>query len=684
VYLQNIEQARVFEYNFCSYISIDHPKLKMLMRIFFPILYCFFTFLPHNLLAQYKPIDSLYFTLVKYEDERVEIDSSYVNSLNQLANNLYQVQPDTALFYAQKALKISELIHYPKGKAYAIKQQSLTWTGKKEYAKALDSWHKTVIAYAQINNTQEIANGLENIGDLHLEQENKAEALEYYQKSFRNYEVIRDKKGSTTALNKIAEVYFLQEKFEKSEATAQQALDLAKENKFFAEASKSTTILYKIAKQDKDFPKALSYHELAKQYNDSVAIINQKEASKKAALDKKDRYKQIQQIQELLKKNEDLRKVEQERQELLRLALEKQNKKDGSVASELAKKEKELQNLQKTQAILKKDKELQRIEAEREKNARLVLQYHSEAERLLASARQEKDKHKQDSLHSLAKSKQAEVDIYLRKEQKLKAEGKQRELEVLREKEAKEFQQVLNYIALVGLLAVLIFAYFIYKSRQNVQKEKQKSEALLLNILPEATAQELKETGTSTPKYYELVTVLFTDFKGFTHIAEQFTPTQVIEELNYCFLAFDEICEKYNLEKIKTIGDAYMCAGGLPLENTTNPVDVVSAGLEMQAWMANWKQQKEAKGAPIWELRLGIHSGEVVAGVIGKNKFAYDIWGDTVNLASRMESSGEVGKVNISGATYELIKDKFQCTHRGAIKAKNKGDVDMYFVEQAL
>ncbi|TAE12656.1 MAG: hypothetical protein EAZ95_12145 [Bacteroidetes bacterium] len=217
-----------------------------------------------------------------------------------------------------------------------------------------------------------------------------------------------------------------------------------------------------------------------------------------------------------------------------------------------------------------------------------------------------------------------------------------------------------------------------------VEKERSKSDTLLLNILPLETAQELKETGQATPKHYKQITVLFTDFKGFTNIAEKISPEQVIQELNTCFLAFDEICEKYNLEKIKTIGDSYMCAGGLPIENTTNPVDVVLAGLEMQRFMTQWIAGKQAKGEQVWELRLGIHTGEAVAGVVGKNKFAYDIWGDTVNLASRMESSGEVGKVNISGATYALVKDKFKCTFRGKIEAKNKGEVEMYFVEEAL
>jgi class 3 adenylate cyclase len=224
----------------------------------------------------------------------------------------------------------------------------------------------------------------------------------------------------------------------------------------------------------------------------------------------------------------------------------------------------------------------------------------------------------------------------------------------------------------------------ILKQSEEIALEKQKSETLLHNILPEEVAQELKEKGSATPKHYELITVLFTDFKGFTNIAEKISPTEVIENLNTCFLAFDNICDKYGLEKIKTIGDSYMCAGGLPIANTTNPVDVVLAGLEMQDFMAKWIAEKQARGQEVWELRLGIHSGEAVAGVVGKNKFAYDIWGDTVNLASRMESSGEVGKVNISGTTYALIKDKFVCTFRGKIQAKNKGEVAMYFVEKSL
>ena len=224
----------------------------------------------------------------------------------------------------------------------------------------------------------------------------------------------------------------------------------------------------------------------------------------------------------------------------------------------------------------------------------------------------------------------------------------------------------------------------IATQRDYIIEEQKKSEKLLLNILPQKVASELKEKGLATPQKYEMVTVLFTDFKGFTKLAEKHTPEEIVEELNVTFTAFDEIMERYGMERIKTIGDAYMAAGGIPTPNISNPIDVVRAGLEMQRFMNRRKEEKLSKGEVPWELRLGIHTGEIIAGVVGKKKFAYDIWGDTVNLASRMESSGEVGKVNISEATYQKVKHVFKCIHRGEIEAKNKGLINMYFVEERV
>ncbi|MEM7180535.1 MAG: adenylate/guanylate cyclase domain-containing protein [Spirochaetota bacterium] len=222
----------------------------------------------------------------------------------------------------------------------------------------------------------------------------------------------------------------------------------------------------------------------------------------------------------------------------------------------------------------------------------------------------------------------------------------------------------------------------VLQRTEELKKEKNKSDSLLLNILPEEIVSELKEKGSTKPVLYDSVSVIFTDFKGFTNIAEKLSPRELVKELDACFGQFDKIIERSNLEKLKTIGDSYMCAGGIPKANKTHAVDCVLAALEIQNFMNTMKQLKQQQGLEYWEIRLGIHSGPLVAGVIGEKKFAYDVWGDTVNTASRMESSGTPGKINISGFTYGIVKELFACEYRGKVNAKNKGEVDMYYVKQ--
>jgi len=243
------------------------------------------------------------------------------------------------------------------------------------------------------------------------------------------------------------------------------------------------------------------------------------------------------------------------------------------------------------------------------------------------------------------------------------------------------FQRNIRNSIGAGLIISVFFLAIVYRQRNKISFEKKRSEELLLNILPEEVAQELKEKGSAEAQLIDHVTVLFTDFKGFTQLSEKLSPKELVAEINECFSAFDLIMEKYGVEKIKTIGDAYMAAGGLPTANNTHPQDVIYSALEIQKFMNKHKLDKEKEGKLYFEIRIGIHTGPVVAGIVGVKKFQYDIWGDTVNTASRMESSGEVGKVNISGPTYELVKDSFKCLHRGKIEAKNKGEIDMYFVE---
>ncbi len=220
----------------------------------------------------------------------------------------------------------------------------------------------------------------------------------------------------------------------------------------------------------------------------------------------------------------------------------------------------------------------------------------------------------------------------------------------------------------------------INKRTEDLIIEKEKTEKLLANVLPKNTASEIMEKGKATKIKYNFVTVLFSDIQGFTKIAEETNPEVLIDELDKFFFYFDSVVERLGIEKIKTIGDAYMCAGGIPEKNRTNPVEVILAALEMQTYMSNLKESSELEGMKFWDIRIGIHTGTVVAGVVGQKKLSYDIWGDTVNTASRMESSGEAGKINISGTTYEFVKDFFICEHRGRMPVKYKGELDMYFV----
>ncbi len=290
-------------------------------------------------------------------------------------------------------------------------------------------------------------------------------------------------------------------------------------------------------------------------------------------------------------------------------------------------------------------------------------------------------------------------------------EMKEREsaLEILQQQGSIRQQRIMLFSIGTGLLLLIALAYSVHRG-------KKRSDELLLNILPAQVAAELKGKGHADAKHFDHVTVLFTDFKGFTAMSEQVSPQQLVKDLHECFSAFDLICEKYGIEKIKTIGDAYMAAGGLPTPNTTHATDVIKAAFEMRDFIAEGKARKIAAGLPFFEIRIGIHTGPVVAGIVGVKKFSYDIWGDTVNTASRMESSGEVGQVNISEATYALVKEvrineagvtstlrvdrnkdavvasrttnneqrttrpAFTFTPRGKVRAKGKGEMEMYFV----
>ena len=320
----------------------------------------------------------------------------------------------------------------------------------------------------------------------------------------------------------------------------------------------------------------------------------------------------------------------------------------------LAQEKLNVENKEKELIIIQRDNKLKQLALERE--------------RLLVSEKEKENKF-------LAQTNELEKQLRLNEEQSNRSRLRQ-------------IAGVFVFI-LVVLLAILI-AYRQLRKQKNkilaqniiIAEEKERSEELLLNILPKETADELKEFGSAKAKSYDLVSVLFTDFKGFTMISEILTPEELVAEIDYCYKEFDRIIDKFNIEKIKTIGDAYMCAGGLPVVNKSHAGNTVDAALEIRDFMLLYKKQREAEGKQGFEIRIGIHTGPVVAGIVGIKKFAYDIWGDAVNTAARMESSGSIGKVNVSGFTYGIIKDDFNCEYRGKVAAKNKGEIEMYYVEK--
>jgi PAS domain S-box-containing protein len=222
----------------------------------------------------------------------------------------------------------------------------------------------------------------------------------------------------------------------------------------------------------------------------------------------------------------------------------------------------------------------------------------------------------------------------------------------------------------------------INEQNKALEEEREKADELLLNILPFEVARQLKSKGKAKPKGFKLATVLFLDFVGFTKLTQKLSHIDLISILDSYFKEFDDIVEKHFVEKIKTIGDAYMCVGGLPLRNRSNPFNVVLAGLEMQHIVESMVEKTKIEEGQEWKCRIGIHTGPVIAGVVGKKKYIYDIWGNTVNIAARMQEEGESGMVNISGETYEKIKDYFDCTYRGRIAMKKADDADMYFVNR--
>lgn len=450
----------------------------------------------------------------------------------------------------------------------------------------------------------------------------------------------------------------------KAEARYKTAAENAKKAKDNALAFKSYQKLAQTANSNRNYKEAYSYANEALKYAGSGSSSGGSSSStSSSSVDSGKMARLTNDNRQLVKDKKEL--------ETEIIALKNELSKFGSNNSQLTEREKKL--------------------AEEQKE---VLKQLEERQKDLESLESEKEKAEERTQRYVDRYKKLSED---EKEQAYLLEKKEKEL-LLAEMKQADARKYTIYTGVgagfLGLLSLLIFGRLranrkakktLEAKNKEVEEEKQKADELLLNILPASIAQELKENGKAKAQKFDNASVLFTDFKNFSHISEKLTPEALVAELDHCFKAFDYIISQYdNIEKIKTIGDAYMCASGLDNRRGGLPNDLVKAAMEMQEFLNDYKSERTKQFLPFFEARIGIHTGPVVAGVVGFNKFAYDIWGDTVNIAARMEANCEVGKVNISESTYNKVKYKFDCQYRGKIAAKNKGQIDMYYVDKAI
>jgi len=634
-----------------------------------------FSFLLLSALAQTSQIDSLKMLIDNSSD-----DSLKVNHLITLANRLVNTNPDMTIRYGIQARDLAESLDYKKGLGFAFKSIGMGHYFKAEYVETLVNWQQSLQTFTEINEKAGIANMSSNLGAVYFSQGDDNKAIEYYRQSLKVSEEIGDKLRIATALVNIGAVYSNKENtHDMALEYYHRALPLSNELEDYEAIGTVAVNMGEIFLQRKIADSALIF------FNTSLEAYQKAESVKVAYT--LTNIGKVYALQGDFKRAVAFQKDAIEKARNLEAKLELTQAYLGLAKTYDAKGDIDLAKNTYLEAKMTGEE----IRAKNE-----LKDIYAGLASIHATTKEFSQAYKYQELYTLMKDSLYNEEMDKKIQSMMLSydiEKKQGNIDLLTKDIALQElnlqrQRIAIYAAgstgfLLLLLAIGIFSRYKYvrKTKKIIEEEKDRSEKLLLNILPLETAQELKEKGSATPKHYDKVSVLFTDFKGFTKIAEKLTAQELIEELNYCFFEFDKIIDKHNLEKIKTIGDAYMCAGGIPAANDTNPVDIVRAGLEIKAFMEKLKTDRETQGKDYWELRIGIHTGEVVAGVVGKNKFAYDIWGDAVNTASRMESSGIPGQVNISGTTYELIKDRFICTHRGKILAKNKGEIDMYIVE---
>jgi adenylate cyclase len=642
-----------------------------------------------------QQIDSLKDALKKHDASKKELgskapamyDTAAANILYDLSRAYSGNNNDKAMDYANECLAMSERMGYKKGIGNAYSSIGTVNKDKGNYLLALEFQNKALKIREEIDDKKGIAGSYNNLGNVYQTQGNYSEALKNYFAALKINEETGNKNWQAINLNNIGLIYLNQDNYSDALKNFNASLKIKEEVGDKSGIASSYGNIGNVFEHKGDYPEALkNYLEAFK--------INEESGNKNWKANNLSHIATIYNIQgnysEALKSNLAALKLKEEIGAKRGIAASCANigetyifeKNYHEAAQYLNKALKLSSEIGSLEEIRNSYKDLAKLDSAQAASPLIPLQKRGEfamqgmEDYKLYITFRDSMVNNENTKKTMALQMNYEFD---KKQDSLNAVQAKKDV-VTTEEQKRQRQQ--KYILLIGLVFALGFGYWDFRQKKRISKEKKRSEELLLNILPAEVAEELKLKGTSEARDYEEVTVMFTDFKDFTRISEKMTSSELVKEIDYCFSAFDNIIHKNGIEKIKTIGDAYMCAGGLPVANKTHAEDTLKAALEIRDFMTNHNKNRIAKGELPFEIRIGINTGPVVAGIVGVKKFAYDIWGDTVNLASRMESSGEAGKVNISGSTYELVKDKFTCTHRGKIQTKNKGEVDMYFVSE--
>ncbi len=646
---------------------------KQYKRLYYLLI--LFLFILINAQGQVAIVDSL-----KKSLQKTSSDSARISGLLQLSREFMNTSADSSFYYGKQAVKLAAQTGFIGEQALAEKTLGNIRYVQGNYVEAIQYWEESQLLYDSIGDMTGVSTVLSNIGVVYYNQGDKIKALDYYLRSLKVAEENKLKLREAIALNNLGTVYHDNpETHDKALDYFMKALPMLQELGDMDAYGTTATNLGEIYTARNDEKTAMLYFDKAlKAFTDSISMsytLNKMGNLyfQKNELDKAIQY-HLQAYNMTLKLDAKL-----EMSESL-LGLADAYREQGFYPTAIS-------SYQQAEIFARETNSFNQLEKiydglaktyERKKDFPNALKFQN----LYSSIK--------DSIYNTSADQRLSRLIF-----NFEIEKKENEIDLLtRDQQLKELeinrQKLAKNASLLGLLFIVAIAVMLYrnyrmKAKTNaiLDKKNEEIEKLLLNILPAEVANELKTEGVATPKYFEQVSVLFTDFKSFTKMADVLSPQELVAELNECFMAFDDIITRFALEKIKTIGDSYMCAGGIPSPDPDHLRKIVEAAFEIIHFMEGWNQKRAKQNLSPWELRIGIHVGPVVAGVVGKTKYAYDIWGSTVNIASRMESNGEPGQVNVSENVYEIIKNEYPCTYRGKISAKNIGEIDMYFVQPA-